>query len=114
MEFQTAARHSWQKSARRIDVVCLGNKTKTVIAYDVVTSVDDACSLHHESLGTMRIYEKLDQQGVVVGIRAHDNNASISKYIQCSCKVKKDWKLSAQQKLAPLRMYRQLLELILL
>ena len=28
----------------------------------------------HESLGTKTIYEKLDQQGVLVSIHAHDNN----------------------------------------
>ena len=69
-EFQTAARHGWQKSARRTEVVGLGNKNKTVIAYCMVTSVDDACGLYHESLGARRIYKKLDQQGVVVGICA--------------------------------------------
>ena len=90
VEFLTDARHGWQKSAWRTDVVGLGNKNKTAIAYCVVVSADDACSLHHESLGATRIYEKLDHQGVVVGIPAHDNSASISKYIQCSCKVKKD------------------------
>ena len=78
VEFLTDARHGWQKSARRTDVVGLGNKNKTVIAYCVVTSVDDACALHHESFGARRIYEKLDQQAVVVGICSHDNNASIS------------------------------------
>ena len=52
-------------------------------------SVDDACASHHESLDEMMIYEKLDQKAVVVGIYAHDNNASISKHIQCSCKGKK-------------------------
>ena len=36
----------------------------------------------HELLGTKRIYEKLDQQSVVVGIHAHDNNTSISKYVR--------------------------------
>ena len=90
MEFPTDARHGWQKSARRTDVVGLGNKNKKETEYDVVTSVDDACALHHESLGARRIYEKLDQQGVVVGICADNNNASISKYIQCSCKGKKN------------------------
>ena len=84
MELLTDARHGWQKSAQRTDVVSQGNKNKTVIAYCVVISADDACALHHESLGAMMINEKLDQQGVVVGISAHDNNASISKYIQCS------------------------------
>ena len=89
MEFLTDARHGWQKSARRTDVVGLGNKNKKEIAYGVVISADDACALHHESLGAKRIYEKLDQRGVVFGICAHNNNASISKYIQCSCKEKK-------------------------
>ena len=88
---------------------------KKEVAYGVATSVDNACSLDHESLGARRIYEKVDQQGVLVGLRAHDNNTSISKYIECSCKEKKRlWKPLAQQKLAPLRIYRQLLELILL
>ena len=72
------------------DVVGLCNRNKTVIAYCVVISADYACALHHESLGSRRICEKLDRQGVEVGICAHDNNASISKYIQCSCKEKKD------------------------
>ena len=73
-----------------LGVVGLGNKNKTVIAYCVVISADDACSLHHELLGTRRICKKLDQQDVVVGICAHNKNESISKYIQCSCKEKKD------------------------
>ena len=51
--------------------------------------VGDACAMCHEFLGTKRIYEKLDQLGVAVGIRAHENNASISKYIRCSCKGKR-------------------------
>ena len=78
----TDARHGWRKNARQTDVVCLGNKNKKVVAYDVVTSVDDAYAQRHELLGTKRIYEKLDQQGVVVSIHAHDNNASISKYVR--------------------------------
>ena len=81
VEILTDARHGWRKNARQTDVVCLGNKNKKVVAYDVVTSVDDACAQRHELLGTKRIYEKLDQQGVVVSIHAHDNNASISKYV---------------------------------
>ena len=79
VEILTDARHGWRKNARQTDVVCLGNKNKKVVAYDVVTSVDDVCTQRHELLGTKRIYEKLDQQGVVVSKHAHDNNAFISK-----------------------------------
>mgnify|MGYP001803388271 CR=1 FL=1 len=68
MEILTDARHGWRKNARQTDVVCLGNKNKKVVAYDVMTSVDDVCTQRHELLGTKRIYEKLDQQGVVVSI----------------------------------------------
>ena len=38
-----------------------------------------ACAQHHAWLGTTTIYEKLDQQSVVVSIHAHDNNASINR-----------------------------------
>ena len=36
----------------------------------------------HELLGKKRIYEKLDQQGVVDSIQTHRNNTSISKYVR--------------------------------
>ena len=52
-------------------------KIKKVIVYSVVTSVDPACALHYESLGARMIYEKLEQQAVVVGICAHDIDLKI-------------------------------------
>ena len=59
------------------------HKNKKEIAYGVATSVDHACAMCHELLGTKRIYEKLDRQGVVDSrhVHVHDNNTSISKYV---------------------------------
>ena len=56
MEILTDARHGWRKNAQQTDVVCLGNKNKKVVAYDVVTSVDDVCTQRHELLQAQRGY----------------------------------------------------------
>ena len=82
VEILTDARHGWRKNARQTDVICLGNKSKKVVAYSVVTADDDACAQRHETVGTKRIYTSLEQQGVRIGKHAHDNNASISKYVR--------------------------------
>ena len=79
VEIFTDARHGWRKTVQHTDVVCLNNKNKKEIAYDVATLVDNDCAMCHKLLGTKRIYEKLDEQGVVDSIHAHDNNTSISK-----------------------------------
>ena len=58
VEILTDARRCWRRSFRQTDVVCLNNKNKKEIAYGVATSVDNACAMCHELLGTKRIYEK--------------------------------------------------------
>ena len=79
VEILTDARHGWRKSVRQTYVVCLNTSIKKK---SHTHTVDNACAICHELLGTKRIYEKLDQQGVVDSIHAHDNNTSISKYVR--------------------------------
>ena len=78
----TDARHGTRKNARQTDVICLGNSTQKVVAYHVVTSEDDPVAQRHELLGTKKIYQELTEKGVSIRRHAHDNNASITKYVR--------------------------------
>lgn len=78
----TDARHCWRKNARFSDVVCLGQKTNKVIRVETISKKDDTCSQRHELVGVKRIYDYLDKQQCPVKTHAHDNNASVAKYIR--------------------------------
>lgn len=84
VDILTDARHGWRKNARQTDVVCIGDKTKKVVAYEVVTTQDDPCAQRHELIGTKKVYEQLESKNVQVGKHAHDNNKSITKYVRVS------------------------------
>lgn len=86
IDILTDARHGWRKNARQTDVICIGNDTKKVVAYKVVTSDDDPIAQRHELIGTKDIYNQMDLNNVLVGKHAHDNNSSITKYVRVSRK----------------------------
>lgn len=62
----TDARHGWRKNAKDSSIVAIGEKTHRVIKSEHVTKQDDHVSQRHEKIGTERIYEFLDEQGVDV------------------------------------------------
>ena len=82
LDILTDARHCWRKNARFSDVVCLGDRTHKVLRVETISKNDDPCSQRHELLGVQRIYNYLDSVDCTVRTHAHDNNASVTKYIR--------------------------------
>ena len=82
IDILTDARHGTRKNSRQTDVICIGNKTKKVVAFKTVTSEDDRVAQRHEKLGTVSIYNSLKAQSITIAKHCHDNNASISKYVR--------------------------------
>lgn len=78
----TDARHGWRKNAKDSSIVAIGEKTHRVIKCEHVTKQDDHVSQRHEKIGTERIYEFLDEQGVDVNVHIHDRNLSINKLVK--------------------------------
>ena len=78
----TDARHCWRKNARFSDVVCIGSRTHTVLCVQTISKNDDMCSQQHELIGVKPIYDYLDAHTWGVRKHAHDNNASVTKYIR--------------------------------
>ena len=78
----TDARHCWRKNARFSDVVCLGQRTHKVLCVETVTKSDDPCTQRHEVIGVQRFYQYFEDQGIPIKCHAHDNNASVSKYLR--------------------------------
>lgn len=78
----TDARHCWRKNAKFSDVVCLGNLTHQVLQVETVTKDDDKVSQRHELLGIKKIYTNFDSQDVPIITHAHDNNASVTKFVR--------------------------------
>jgi hypothetical protein len=76
------ARHCWRKNAKFTDVVFLGDLTHKVIRLETVTRSDDTCSQHHEMIGVERFYNYMEVQQCPVIYHAHDNNASVVKFIR--------------------------------
>ena len=77
----TDARHCWRKNARFSDIVCIGANTHKVLFATTVSKDDDPCTQRHELIGVERMYQFFDEQCVPVKNHAHDNNASVSKYV---------------------------------
>ena len=53
-----------------------------MVSYKVITRDDDRVAQRHETIGTKRIYEELESKNVHMRKHAHDNNASIMKYVR--------------------------------
>ena len=53
-----------------------------MVSYKVITRDDDRVAQRHETIGTKRIYEELESKNVHIRKHAHDNNASIMKYVR--------------------------------
>ena len=62
VEVLTDACHGWSKNATQTGVICLGNKSKKVKSFSLVTAVDDACPRRHETVGAKRIYTAFEQR----------------------------------------------------
>jgi len=67
-----------RKNAQFSNVVCLGVETHKVLTVQTVTKEDEQCTQKHELLGTKRVYEHLDNAGVVIAVHGHDNAASVT------------------------------------
>jgi len=78
----TDARHGWRKNSKDTSVVAIGEKTHKVIDCVSVSHVDDRVTQRHEKIGTEKIYNNLDHQGVSVKVHTHDRNASINKMVK--------------------------------
>jgi hypothetical protein len=62
--------------------VCIGQNTHKVLQLETISKDDDNISQRHELIGVKRIYEKFDEKVIPVRQHAHDNNASVSKYVR--------------------------------
>ena len=78
----TDARHCWRKNAKFSDVVCLGSQTHKVLKLETITKEDDKVSQQHELVGIKRMYEYFDSESVPIILHAHDNNASVTKFVK--------------------------------
>ena len=86
IDILTDARHCWRKNAKFSDVVCLGYNTHKVLRVETITKEDDdPVSQRHEMIGVKKIYKYLDTGSpfspVPVRLHSHDNNASVSKFV---------------------------------
>ena len=82
IDIQTDARHCWRKNSKDTSVVCIGERSHRVIICETVTKQDDPVSQRHEKEGSVRIKDKLDNEGVGIGVWTHDRNMSINKAIR--------------------------------
>jgi hypothetical protein len=81
IKIATDARHGCRKNSYHTDVIAIGHKTHRVVNYQHVTKEDERSSQKHEAVGTQRIYEHFERQGVPISSHAHDRNGAISKIV---------------------------------
>ena len=82
IDVETDARHGWRKNSKDTSVVALGKETHKVIGHEHITKEDDSVSQRHELLGTKRLYDHFEKEGVGIRVHAHDRNQSINKFIR--------------------------------
>jgi hypothetical protein len=81
ISIMTDARHCWRRNAKFTDVACLGDLSHKVLRVETVSKEDDSCSQRHELIGVKRVYAYLEKEQCPVINHAHDNNASVGKYV---------------------------------
>ncbi|VDI01872.1 Hypothetical predicted protein [Mytilus galloprovincialis] len=77
IDIMTDSRDGWRKNAKDSSVVAKEKKCPT----------DDFVSQRHETLGTQRVYQYLDDNDVKVGIHSFDRNISINTFVRLSSVV---------------------------
>lgn len=82
IEIMTDARHGWRKNAKDTSVVAIGEKTHNVLRCEHVTKRDDPISQRHERIGTERIYQSINAEGIFIKTHTHDRNLSINKFVR--------------------------------
>ena len=78
----TDARHCWRRNAQFSDVVCIRDLSHKVLRVETISKEDDPCSQRHELVGVQRLNKYFDETDCPMLFHAHDNNASVSKYVQ--------------------------------
>ncbi len=71
-----------RKNARFSDIVCLGMRTHKVLKLETISKEDDRCNQRHEMIGVKRLYKYFEDNNIPTMCRAHDNNASVTKYLR--------------------------------
>ena len=84
IDIKTDARHGHRRNAKDTSVVALGERSHKVLQHVHITKEQDTVTQRHEKLGTDKIYQKLEQQNVMIRAHTHDRNMAVNKLVRDS------------------------------
>ena len=77
----TDTQHCWRKNAKFSDIVAMGANTHKILKIVTVSKEEEISSQKHELLGIKKMYEYFDQKECHIEKHSHDNNASVTKFV---------------------------------